>query len=96
MRLAMLAFPYIVQQEMQTGQTVLQQAAALPHNLAAWPLLALMALTVYAAFPPALAGAIEEDFGFMSVAAEKTNGRAAMLGLAVLVALEWHSGFCFF
>lgn len=46
---------------------VLQQAAALPHNLAAWPLLALMALTVYAAFPPALAGAIEEDFGFMSV-----------------------------
>ena len=46
---------------------MLQQAAALPHNLAAWPLLALMALTVYAAFPPALAGAIEEDFGFMSV-----------------------------
>ena len=46
---------------------VLQQAAALPHDYAAWPLLALMALTVYAAFPPALAGAIEEDFGFMSV-----------------------------
>jgi len=32
----------------------------------------------------------------MLAAAEKTNGRAAMLGLAVLVALEWHSGFCFF
>lgn len=46
---------------------VLQQAAALPHNYAAWPLVALMALTVYAAFPPALAGAIDEDFGFMSV-----------------------------
>lgn len=29
-------------------------------------------------------------------AAEKTNGRAAMLGLAVLAALEWHSGFAFF
>lgn len=74
----------------------LQQAAALPHNYAAWPLLALMGLTIYAAFPPALAGAKEEDFGWMSVAAEKTNGRAAMLGLAALVALEWHSGFCFF
>ena len=46
---------------------MLQQAAALPQHYAAWPLLALMALTVYAAFPPALAGAIEEDFGFMSV-----------------------------
>ena len=32
----------------------------------------------------------------MTVAAEKTNGRAAMLGLAVLTALEVHSGFCFF
>lgn len=38
----------------------------------------------------------QEDFGFMSVRAEKTNMRAAMLGLAVLTALEWHSGFCFF
>lgn len=75
---------------------VLEQAAALPTHYGAWPLLALMALLVYAAFPPALAGAREEDFGFMSVAAEKTNGRAAMLGLAALLALEWHSGLCFF
>lgn len=32
----------------------------------------------------------------MTVRAEKVNGRAAMLGMAVLAALEWHSGFCFF
>ena len=43
-----------------------------------------------------IAGAREEDFFFMTVAAEKTNGRAAMLGFATLLALEVHSGFCFF
>lgn len=166
---------------------VLQQALGLPYNYAAWPLVVLMLLMVYATFPPALAGAREEDFGIFSVvrqwglalpaltgtpaggkrpagpplkegcssacgpegqadgqvkqasrvwsclgachgiqrpapparadlstcrlengvihlaafllplqAAEKTNGRAAMLGLAVLAALEWHSGFAFF
>ncbi|KAL4424869.1 hypothetical protein ABPG77_002092 [Micractinium sp. CCAP 211/92] len=95
-RLAMLAFLYIAQHEAKTGQTVLQQALDLPYNYAAWPLVALMLLMVYATFPPALAGAREEDFGIFSVAAEKTNGRAAMLGLAVLAALEWHSGFAFF
>lgn len=95
-RLAMLAFLYIAQHEAETGQTVLQQALNLPHNYGAWPLVALMLLMVYATFPPALAGAREEDFGIFSVAAEKTNGRAAMLGLAVLAALEWHSGFAFF
>lgn len=51
---------------------------------------------VYATFPPALAGAREEDFFWFTVRAEKTNGRAAMLGLAVLAALEYHSGFAFF
>lgn len=39
---------------------VIQQAQQLPHNYAAWPMLALMALFVYATFPPALAGAKEE------------------------------------
>lgn len=95
-RLAMLAFMYIAQREMETGQTVIQQALQLPTNYGAWPLVALMLVMVYAAFPPALAGAREENFGFFTVAAEKTNGRAAMLGLATLAALEWHSGFCFF
>lgn len=78
------------------SRAVLQQAAALPTNYAAWPVAALMLLMVVATFPPALAGAKEEDFGWMSVKAEKTNMRAAMLGLAALTALEWHSGFCFF
>ena len=64
---------------------VLQQAAALPHNFAAWPLLALMALTVYAAFPPALAGAIEEDFGFMSVGEhEEYDSSRRVLGVGLL------------
>ena len=75
---------------------VFQQALQLPTNYSAWPLIAFMLLTAYAAFPPALAGAKEEDFGLFSVRAEKTNGRAAMLGLAALAALEWHSGLCFF
>ncbi|PSC69459.1 early light-induced chloroplastic-like [Micractinium conductrix] len=95
-RLAMLAFMAIAHREMETGLTMLQQALALPHNYAAWPLLALMGLMVYATFPPALAGAREEDFFWFTVRAEKTNGRAAMLGLAVLAALEYHSGFAFF
>ena len=65
---------------------MLQQAAALPQNYAAWPLLALMALTVYAAFPPALAGAIEEDFGFMSVGERKA-------GSPGFVVTGWHGWF---
>lgn len=73
-----------------------QQAQQLPQDWTSWPFLAVCLLFVYAAFPPALAGAKEEDFSFFTVAAEKTNGRAAMLGLATLAALEWHSGFCFF
>lgn len=68
----------------------------LPHDWHSWPFLALCLLFVYAAFPPALVGAKEEDFGVFRVAAEKTNGRAAMIAMAVLAALEWHSGFCFF
>lgn len=75
---------------------VIQQVQQIPQDWSTWPFIALCLLFVYAAFPPALVGAKEEDFGIFRVAAEKTNGRAAMLGLAVLAALEWHSGFCFF
>lgn len=95
-RLAMMAFLYIARREMETGLTVIQQAQQIPQDWSTWPFIALCLLFVYAAFPPALVGAKEEDFGIFRVAAEKTNGRAAMLGLAVLAALEWHSGFCFF
>lgn len=79
-------------------------AAGLPPLLGAW---CRAVATIHPTLPPPAAPSLhsiptppphppQEDFGFMSVRAEKTNMRAAMLGLAVLTALEWHSGFCFF
>ena len=77
--------------EAASGATVLDQAA---HP--SWGFVALAAAVVYASLQPMFVGAREEDFFMFSVRAEKTNARAAMLGWAVLLALEWHSGVCFF
>lgn len=77
--------------ESETGEMALQQ---LQHP--SWALAALAAVIVYASFVPVLAGAKEEDFGWLSVRAEKTNGRAAMLGWAALLGLEYFAGLPFF
>lgn len=87
----MLAFPLLVRAEMETGETILQQAA---HP--SWGVLAFMAVIVYASLVPIQKGAIEEPFGIFTPSAERWNGRMAMLALAVLISLEYKTGFAFF
>jgi hypothetical protein len=84
----MVALLSVLKREAATGESVLQQLQHGPD----WLLLALSVAVVYASMVPVLAGAKDEDFGWMSVRAEKANGRAAMLGVAALVALEHHLG----
>lgn len=84
----MLALLAAIKREAATGESVLQQLQHGPD----WVLLALCVAIVYASMVPVLAGAKDEDFGWLSVRAEKTNGRAAMLGFAALLALEHHLG----
>ena len=87
-RLAMVALLSAIKREAATGESVLQQLQHSPD----WLLLALSLAVVYASLVPVLAGAKDEDFGWMSVRAEKVNGRAAMLGFAALLAAEHHLG----
>ena len=90
----MAMFAPMVLREMQTSETVLQQFAHMD-----WRLAVVSAITVYASMIPVLAGCKDEDFGFMSVAAEKVNGRLAMLAWVVVIALEevvGGGGVCFF
>eukprot|EP00877_Chromochloris_zofingiensis_P013543 jgi/Chrzof1/8442/Cz03g10240.t1_ELIP9[v5.2] len=90
-RLAMLGFLLAARNEFQTGETVLQQSMHVP-----WPWLLLLAVVVYASLVPMLKGARHEAFGIFSPRAEVTNGRAAMLGFAVLLLLENKAGVAFF
>lgn len=53
-------------------------------------------LWVYASLVPILKGARSEAFGIFSPRAEVTNSRAAMLGFACILILEWKSGVPFF
>lgn len=90
-RLAMLAFLAVPKNEIETGATVLQQAVSAP----IWVYAGLL-LWVYASMVPLLKGARHEAFGIFTPRAELTNGRAAMLGFAILVALEYNAGVPFF
>ena len=88
----MLMLIFAAKREMATSETVLQQFQS-PD----WRLAVLAVVIIYASMIPILKGAKDEDFGFMSVRAEKVNGRMAMLGWASLVALEFYAGgACFF
>lgn len=90
-RLAMVGFLAGAVAEVRTGLTLEQQA------LGAGPAtVALAALIVYSSLVPMLKAAKTEPFGIFTPAAEATNGRAAMLGFAVLLVLEHSSGVCFF
>lgn len=82
-RLAMLFFLVAANTEHDTGATLLTQLQN-PN----WALLPVAAAVVYASMVPALKGVRDEDFFAFSVAAEKANGRLAMLGWAGVLALE--------
>ena len=58
--------------------------------------MALAIGVVYSSLAPILKGVKQEAFGPFSPKAEVTNGRAAMLGFAVLVWLELNAGAPFF
>jgi len=73
-------------------------AAQLGSNLLSDPLgwdpkgLALAALIVVASLIPITKGAISEPFGPFTPRAERVNGRAAMLAIAAVLALESRAG----
>ena len=92
-RLAMAMWPFMVAREMESSETVLQQLMHPDPRLAG-----AGALVVWASMIPVLAGCRDEDFGWMSVRAEKLNGRVAMLAWAAVIGLEWWvgGGVCFF
>lgn len=90
-RLAMIGILAAAKHEAETGATVLQQAL----QASPW-LYAVLGLWVYASMVPIFKGVRHEAFGFFTPRAEITNGRAAMLGFAVLVALEYKAGVPFF
>ncbi|KAF8072428.1 Low molecular mass early light-inducible protein HV90 [Scenedesmus sp. PABB004] len=90
-RLAMVGILAAARREAVTGAPLAAQLADTPP--AVW---AALGLIVYASLVPMLKGARHEAFGVFSPRAELTNGRAAMLGFAVLAALEWRAGVPFF
>jgi len=94
-RLAMLMFGPMVLREVNGSEAVLEQ-----FGHADWRLVLACALAVYASLVPVLKGCKDEDFGFMSVRAERANGRLAMLAWAAVVGLELGvggmGGVCFF
>lgn len=90
-RLAMVGFLLGAQQETRTGLTFLQQAT----QLGAPQIMGLL-LIVVASLQPITKAAKSEPFGIFTPRAEITNGRAAMLGFAAILALEWNAGVCFF
>ena len=61
-----------------------------------WPGLALAATIVVASAIPAAKGAVREAFGPFTPRAELVNLRAAMLGVAAVLALEAMAGVPFF
>lgn len=90
-RLAMVGFLAGAIRETQTGETLLQQAQQLTPGTIFW-----LALIVVASLVPITKAAKSEPFGVFTPRAELTNGRAAMLGIAIIGALEVNAGVCFF
>ncbi|KAL6754934.1 hypothetical protein V8C86DRAFT_2688082 [Haematococcus lacustris] len=91
-RLAMVGWVNAVVHEVTTSQTVLQQAQELD-----WVTLAVLAMWVYATMVPICKGVRhDEAFGFFTPGLERNHGRAAMLGIVGLAALEAQVGQPFF
>ena len=87
----MLGFLWAAIQEAQTGHTFLYQAVHAP-----WWQFAVPLVWAYATMVPVMHGAILEPFGPFTPRAEIANGRAAMLGFAGVLALEYYMGVPFF
>ncbi|KAL6755301.1 hypothetical protein V8C86DRAFT_1830371 [Haematococcus lacustris] len=87
-RLAMLGFVAAVGAELSSGQPVLAQLASAPGAV-----IGTMVAFVVASLTPILKGAnLSEAFGPLTPSAEKLNGRAAMIGLVALLAIEASQG----
>ena len=90
-RLAMLGFIAALGAEAASGETIYQQIAdAEPSIFFAFIMFAAASLI------PTLKGVKKEKFAFFSPEAEMLNGRAAMIGFALLLAIEAKSGAAFF
>ena len=73
-----------------------QMAADQLSHISLGATIALAGGVVYSSLAPVLKGVKQEAFGPFSPKAEITNGRAAMLGFAVLCFLEYNAGSPFF
>merc|ERR1711924_214065 len=85
-RLAMLGFIAALGAEAASGETVFQQIGDAEPSI----------LFAAASLIPTLKGVKKEKFAFFSPEAEMLNGRAAMIGFALLLAIEAKSGAAFF
>ena len=83
-RLAMVAIVAALAAEFSSEESVLTQFGDAPA-----PVLALVAVTTIASFFPVFKGAAKDkSFAMFTPAVEMANGRAAMLGLAILLVIE--------
>jgi hypothetical protein len=83
-RLAMLGFVAAMGAEFASQETVVQQVAEGPKVL----IFGTFLLFAIASLIPILKGTKKEAFGPFTPAAEMTNGRAAMLGIAFMLVAE--------
>ena len=90
-RLAMLGFVAALGAELASGKSVVAQMSMDQPQI-----LFHFALFAAASLIPIMKGAKEEEFGPFSPKAELLNGRAAMIGFALLLVLEGSSGSAFF
>merc|ERR1739848_753138 len=90
-RLAMLGFISALGAEAASGESIFQQVGdAEPSILFAFVMFAAASLI------PIFKGVKKEKFAIFSPEAEMLNGRAAMIGFALLIAIEAKSGAAFF
>jgi len=82
-RLSMVAVLAALGAELSSDESVLNQFSD-----ASGAVLALVAITTVASMVPLLRGAKSESVGPFTPAVEMANGRAAMLGLAMLLVIE--------
>lgn len=92
-RLAMLGVVAALAAEFSSGESVWRQIADEPTGI-----VAVFGLIIAASFAPLLNNAKpeSESFGPFNAAAERLNGRAAMIGIAALLVIEWFKGAALF
>ena len=92
-RLAMFGVVAALAAELASGESVFRQIAEEPTGIAA-----VFAIFIAASFAPLLSNTLpeSESLGPFTAAAEKLNGRAAMIGFAALVAIEAVKGSALF